>query len=242
MKKLTQRQIDMFREDGFLYPIDAMSMTKWVVASKVSSIRTDAAVQFGRGCNFKPHLLYEWADQLVHNTALLDAVEDILGPDILLLSSACFPKNAGEGAFVAWHQDASYFGLEPPMQITAWAALSDGRSRLRALARLHKLAAAAPRSADQAQHAVAGSDCGRGLWRRPPRIHELKAGQFRCGRHLRDSSLGAKQRVLSAIGISMNFIPTHVQGHADKAVGDALVRCIDRYKHLRTRSGRASVG
>src|SRR5947208_352131 len=31
-----------------------------------------------------------------------------------------WPKNAGDAAYVSWHQDATYFGLEPPMQVTAW--------------------------------------------------------------------------------------------------------------------------
>ena len=76
--KLTQQQVDRFRDDGFLYPIDAMSTDEATrLREGFEESERMQGFQFGRGCNFKPHLLYHWADELVHNSALLDAVEDI---------------------------------------------------------------------------------------------------------------------------------------------------------------------
>ena len=61
----------------------------------------------------------------MHHPAILDAVEDVIGPDIRLFHLSLWPKNAGDPAYVSWHQDATYFGLEPPLQVTAWVALTD---------------------------------------------------------------------------------------------------------------------
>ncbi|MEJ0071869.1 MAG: phytanoyl-CoA dioxygenase family protein [Pseudomonadota bacterium] len=35
-----------------------------------------------------------------------------------------WPKNARDPAYVGWHQDATYFGLQPEVQVTAWIALT----------------------------------------------------------------------------------------------------------------------
>ncbi len=61
----------------------------------------------------KPHLLLRMADELVHHELILDAVEDIIGPDILLWDSTFIIKEPGDGKYVSWHQDLTYWGLEP---------------------------------------------------------------------------------------------------------------------------------
>jgi ectoine hydroxylase-related dioxygenase (phytanoyl-CoA dioxygenase family) len=75
--------------------------------------------------------------ELATHPAILDAVEAVLGPDLLLLATHFFCKypsvgHAAEGSttgagerFVAWHQDVTYWGLEPPMAVTAWYAVDD---------------------------------------------------------------------------------------------------------------------
>ncbi len=61
----------------------------------------------------------------MHSPEVLDAVEDLIGPDIRLFHLSVWPKDAGSGAYVSWHQDATYFALEPACHVTAWVALSD---------------------------------------------------------------------------------------------------------------------
>jgi ectoine hydroxylase-related dioxygenase (phytanoyl-CoA dioxygenase family) len=73
----------------------------------------------------KSYLLFDWADQLVHHPRILDAVEDVIGPDILVYHSTLFLKEAHTPAYVRWHQDSTYFYLDPHLHITAWVALSD---------------------------------------------------------------------------------------------------------------------
>lgn len=69
--------------------------------------------------------------ELAVHPAVLDAVEAVLGPDILLLATHFFCKypapHAAEPSerFVAWHQDVTYWGLEPPRAVTAWYAVDD---------------------------------------------------------------------------------------------------------------------
>lgn len=237
MKNLTREQVEKFHTDGFLYPIDAMT------AAEAARLREGfeesermQGFQFGRGCNFKPHLLYRWADELVHNTALLDAVEDILGPDVLLLSSACFPKNPGEGAFVAWHQDGTYFGLEPPMQITAWAALSDAPVEsgcMEVLAGSHKLGQLPHREAQTQLNMLSlGQTVDERYGQGQGEFMALKAGQFSLHDTYAIHRSAPNNAAFRRLGISMNFIPTHVMAVMPTKPSASLVRGVDRYKHF----------
>ena len=69
--------------------------------------------------------------ELATHPAILDAVEAVMGPDIMLLATHFFCKfpepqgTATPGKFVAWHQDVTYWGLEPAYALTAWYAVDD---------------------------------------------------------------------------------------------------------------------
>ncbi len=71
------------------------------------------------------HLLMRWVYRMVSHPKVLDAVESVLGPNIIVWSSQWFPKMPGDRTYVSWHQDATYWGLHPPRVTTAWIALSE---------------------------------------------------------------------------------------------------------------------
>jgi ectoine hydroxylase-related dioxygenase (phytanoyl-CoA dioxygenase family) len=72
----------------------------------------------------KPHLVFGWANRLVRHPKILDAVEDLLGPDLLVWGSGFFIKEPHDPAYISWHQDSTYWGLSHPDIVTAWVALS----------------------------------------------------------------------------------------------------------------------
>ena len=75
------------------------------------------------------HFTEPFVWELATLPAILDAVEAVLGPDLLLLATHFFckyPTDVDRGEeFVAWHQDVTYWGLEPPLAVTAWYAVDD---------------------------------------------------------------------------------------------------------------------
>src|SRR3546814_10060633 len=73
---------------------------------------------------FKTHLLFRWVDELIRHPKVLDAVEDILGPNLLAWNTHFFIKEPGDERYVAWHQDLTYWNLDPAKALTAWIALS----------------------------------------------------------------------------------------------------------------------
>jgi hypothetical protein len=73
----------------------------------------------------KPHLVYAWAQELIRHPNILDAIEDVIGPDILVWESVFFTKEPQTEEYISWHQDITYWGLEAEGDVvTAWVALS----------------------------------------------------------------------------------------------------------------------
>ena len=55
---------------------------------------------------------------------ILDAVEDLIGPDILCRNTFFWVKESGTETFVSWYQDLNDWGLDTDDLSTAWLALS----------------------------------------------------------------------------------------------------------------------
>lgn len=71
------------------------------------------------------HFQRQFIWELATHRRILEVVEAILGPDVLLLATHIFCKYGPQMKFVAWHQDVTYWGLEPPEAITVWYAIDD---------------------------------------------------------------------------------------------------------------------
>lgn len=56
---------------------------------------------------------------------LLDIVEQIAGPDIVLWGSNIFYKRPLEGPATPWHRDAAYWPIKPLTTTSVWIAVSD---------------------------------------------------------------------------------------------------------------------
>jgi non-heme Fe2+,alpha-ketoglutarate-dependent halogenase len=126
---LTRQQIDGYKCDGFSFPHQALSDTE-LAECRDGLARFEAWL--GTPVNHgdwrwrsQAYAFLPWMDKLIRNPRVLDAVEDLIGPDILVFTTTFFIKDAHSPTFAAWHQDATYFGIEPYEHVTAWVALSD---------------------------------------------------------------------------------------------------------------------
>ena len=124
-KLLTLQQIEQYRAQGFLSPIDVMSEDE---ASDYARRLQDAEHEYPHELNAEnrnnPHLAFSFLDELVFHPTILDAVEDLIGPDFALWGSVLFVKEAETRHYVSWHQDATYVGVEPHDYVTPWLALT----------------------------------------------------------------------------------------------------------------------
>ncbi len=125
-KVLSREQVERYRDDGILFPIPALSLTE---VARFREAFYDLEARLGGKPSAQQlsqtHLYFRWAYDLATHPRVLDAVEDILGPDILIWTVSMFPKHAQDPAYISWHQDGTYWGLTSTQVATAWIALTD---------------------------------------------------------------------------------------------------------------------
>ena len=126
-KVLTDTQVARYRDLGFVHPIPVLDEgAASALLEKIDDFhaRTGKHVRDLRG---KVHLLIKALYDLAGSKAVLDAVEDVIGPNILCIESGFFWKPARDKGFVAWHQDNTYLELTPPVAVGIWIALTDSK-------------------------------------------------------------------------------------------------------------------
>jgi len=126
VSKLTPEQQEQYKEKGFIAPLDALNKEETEeVKNEIEFIEKKWPNELnGLGRNYV-HLISPIFDKVVHNSKVLDAVESIIGKNILACGTTLFIKNPDEKGFVSFHQDAKYIGLEPHNWVTAWIAVTD---------------------------------------------------------------------------------------------------------------------
>ena len=130
MAGLSDADVARYREDGFVFPVPAIAageaadLLAWLDDLEARHADLDAKARRHRLLRFKPHVRYTRLDRVVHHPAILDAVEHLIGPDILVWASAFFIKDARDPAFVSWHQDSATYGLDGTDLVTAWIAVT----------------------------------------------------------------------------------------------------------------------
>ena len=125
-KLLSPAAVEAYRRDGYYAPVRVMPAAEaHSVRLALEAHEAQAGQPLQGNMRHKTHLLFTWADALVHHPAVLDAIEDAIGPDILCWTTNFFIKEAASPGFVSWHQDSTYWGLDPDEVITAWVALTE---------------------------------------------------------------------------------------------------------------------
>ena len=126
MPKLTLEQLKKYRDKGFVAPLNILTKNEAEeIKNEIEFIEKKWPNELeGLGRNYV-HLISPIFDKVVHNSKILDAVESIIGKNILACGTTLFIKNSDERGFVSFHQDAKYIGLEPHNWVTAWIAVTD---------------------------------------------------------------------------------------------------------------------
>ena len=123
---LTIKQINQYNRNGYIAPIDILSL------KQVEKIREEIEIVEKKwpdeinGLNRNNiHYYFPIIDQIVHNSNILDVVENFIGSNILAAGTVLFLKEPENKGFISWHQDGIYQGWKPYNSITAWLAITD---------------------------------------------------------------------------------------------------------------------
>ena len=126
MSYLSSNQLKQYKDEGFVSPINIFSKEKAKeIRNEIELIENRIPGELEKSGRYNAHLISPLLDKVTHNSKILDAVQSLIGENILVCGTTLFIKNPNEKGFVSYHQDAKYIGLEPHNWVTAWVAITD---------------------------------------------------------------------------------------------------------------------
>jgi non-heme Fe2+,alpha-ketoglutarate-dependent halogenase len=233
MKSLSEAAVQQYRELGYYAPVSVLTRAEASdLRRKLESFEATGGAMQGL-IRHKPHLLFTWLNELIRHPRILDAVEDVVGPDILCWGTSFFIKEARNPSYVSWHQDSTYWGLEPADIITAWVAFTDSSAAngaMRVMPATHKLDQAPHRDTFATDNLLSrGQEIMVDVDESKAAMLELAAGEMSL-HHVRlihgsDPNPSDDRR----IGFAIRYVPTYVRQVAGSADSASLVRGDDRF-------------
>ncbi len=243
MSGLTTAQAAQYRRDGFLSPLTALSAEKAAgyrakleafedeLGGRVTSESVDGKYRY------RLHTLLTWAHELVSVPRVLDVVESLIGPDILVYTTTFFIKEPHTEAITGWHQDATYFGLRPYEHVSAWIALSPATRESGCMQFVpgshtqgqldHRAHSDAKILNTGGQQLMAGFDKDAAI------PAPLETGEYSLHHTLNIHHSPANHSNDRRIGFAVSYIPARCRHLGDKRRAPAmLVRGVDAYGHF----------
>ncbi|KAM4555230.1 L-threonyl-[L-threonyl-carrier protein] 4-chlorinase-like isoform 1-T2 [Odontesthes bonariensis] len=149
MTSSTAELQESYKQQGFLSPLPVLNETELREARQAfSKMEEEFGVEYTQYSLHNVHLQYPWAMNLTKHPRILQVIQAILGPDVILLDSRFICKyptlkpghtqeneenrtkpdgSDGENGlpYVAWHQDMRYWGIAGGPVLSVWLALDD---------------------------------------------------------------------------------------------------------------------
>jgi hypothetical protein len=236
MKALTEAAVRQYQELGYWSPVPALTPAEAAaLMDRLEAFEAGAGRLAGK-LRHKPHLLFTWLNDLIRHERILDAVQDVLGPDILCWGTSFFIKEPRTRSFVSWHQDSTYWGLDPADVMTAWVAFTDSNAAngaMRVIPGTHLLDQVPHQDTFSPENLLSrGQEIAVDVDARQAVMMPLRAGEMSL-HHVRlihgsDPNPSDTRRV----GLAIRYIPTHVRQVAGARDSATLVRGVDRFGHF----------
>jgi len=237
MKMITKEQRQSYIRDGFLFPIRVMSteaahqgLAKLEnMEARIGAPLSKADMKWRSGA----YVYSSWVNALVRDPSILDLVEDVIGPDILVYWSTFFVKEPGTPSFTAWHQDATYFGLDPFHHVTAWVALTEASELagcmdvLSGQGKARQMHHAALRLANSIN--AAGQTIVEPIDESNPVAMSLHAGEASLHNTLCIHRSAPNRADHRRVGLGISYVPAHVRPTGSFRMPALLVRGENRY-------------
>ncbi|MBI1774561.1 MAG: phytanoyl-CoA dioxygenase family protein [Proteobacteria bacterium] len=245
-KLLSDQQVQGYHRNGFIAPVPVLSaaeaaqfLSRFEAYAGSREKRRGSAYDDEEGREFlrQPHRRARWAYELVNHPRVLDAIEDILGPDVMVWDAKLFPKPPHSLSYVGWHQDGTYSTAAPrEHKVTAWIALTDATPENGAMQ-------AIPGSHNWGQLEHVQSIDDHNLLRYGQSIStpfdastavdlSLQAGEMSMHHNMLIHGSPPNPSPTSRIGLSVNYISPDVIDKPDPERRVILARGNDRFGHF----------
>jgi len=232
---LSAATLEAFRETGFHFPVPVLTRDE----ARSYRQRLEACEAANGGAltgnrRHKVHLLFPWAQELVRHPRILDAVEDLLGPDLLCWTTSMFTKEPRTPGFVTFHQDSTYWGIEPKVAVTAWVALSDcpvESGPMRFVPGSHKTQLTHRDTFHAENLLTRGQEVEAAVDEASAATVVLRAGEMSLHHVMLVHGSGPNESDDRRIGLAIRYLPTSVR-QTKLRDGATLVRGEDRFGHF----------
>ena len=174
--------------------------------------------------------------ELCHTPAILDYVEDVIGPNFYQWGGQFFVKYPNDGSEVPWHQDSQYWPLSPERTVTAWLAIYDTdatNAAMQVIRGSHKKGVYTHHINDAPNLVLPKEVDANEIDQENIATLDMKAGEISLhdSRLIHGSGPNASDR--RRCGITMRYCPTEVK--CDLSVWPTfetyLARGVDKYRH-----------
>lgn len=123
---LTDAQLKGYRQDGFVSPIDCISPDEAAdCLRKIEAYEAMVGEDVSKTIRVRAVLAFKWLIDLARHPQIAGALQDAIGPNVLLFLSGVWSKRPGTDTFVSWHQDGAYNPFDRNVGATAWIGLTD---------------------------------------------------------------------------------------------------------------------
>ena len=238
MKLLNENAVAQYNREGYYFPVKILD-DEQVAANRARLEEFEAAQgsPIAGAQRSKSHLLFTWVDDLMRHEKILDAVEDLIGPDILCWNTFFWIKEPLSESFVSWHQDLRYWGLDTDHLVSVWLALSPATLEtgcMRVLPGSHK--------GDLLPHAdeykennllTRGQEIAVEVDEAKTVAMPLQPGEISLHNVRLAHASGPNRSRDRRIGLSMHYMPTRTKQTVGEWDSAALVRGTDRFGHFK---------
>jgi hypothetical protein len=234
-KALSNEAITHFKDHGYYFPVPVLTAdeTRHYRGCLAEFEAREGGKISGQKRN-KPHLFLKWLDELVRHPRILDVVEDLIGPNILLYHAQWFIKEPHTPDFVSLHQDSAYWSLDRPDGLSAWLAFDDcdlESGCMQVVPDTHKEPLDHVERVEPTNMLWRGQTVDRPIDMSRLANFVLKGGEMSLHHARIVHGSGPNRSSRRRIGYSIRYLPTYVrrEGPRDSAM---LVRGVDAYSHF----------
>lgn len=235
-QRLTSEQITFFNEKGYLAPFTIFE------GDTVEKNRRDfdSILQKFLDAGKDSYAIDRYHDRiraiydLAKTPAILDIVEDLLGPNVVCWATHYFCKLPGDDKGVSWHQDCTYWPLTPTKTITVWLAIDDADKEngcMEVVPGSHLQGGISHKESDVSEKNVLTQTVADMSKYSPPVAIELKAGQISLHSDLTIHGSLPNRSNRRRCGLTLRYCPTDVRAFWDWNTFSIMCRGSDPTGH-----------
>ena len=230
-----------YERNGFISPIRILNTDETLLHRHSLE---DAETQIGPlHYKFKVHTILRSPYELVTHPVMLDTVEDLLGPNILIYNVVYIIKEPHTLNHFSWHQDLTYGGFSSDQQVSAYLALSPATASsgcMHMIPGSHKEGQLKHVGTQDPTNILLDGQTVEDVDEDDVILCELQPGEasFHHGWTLHASK--PNQSDDRRIGLTVQYIATDVRQTLHDADGAMLVRGEDQYHHFQEEIPAAS--